>query len=379
MTKHSSGPGGDPSEQERRLLRGVALEWEASLYVLAEAQRTAMRQPLFSLRDGKRTWGSWSREQREIALSRDLVLNHSWDAVREVLLHETAHQMADEVLGGGGEPPHGPAFLRACALLRANPRASGRYTPLDDRLRGDGEREEDRTTRRVRKLLALARSPNRNEAEASMEKAHDLMARYNMDLLERDAERDFESVFVGAPALRHPPEDYELAHLLLDFYFVQGIWVPAYVSARGKMGRVLEISGTVRNVRLASYVHDFVRRYIDRSWSGYNDGKGLGRRRKSDFAVGVLQGFRSRIEQRQEKGGPRTARGALVRIEDPRLTRYMAERHPHTVSVRRFVRGRDEEVLAEGTRAGRRLVIHQGIHARGEENGRRLGPGSTPR
>ncbi len=58
-------------------------------------------------------------------LSRNVVLNHSWDAVREILLHEMAHQFAEQVLGASNEPPHGPKFKRACYLLRANPSASG--------------------------------------------------------------------------------------------------------------------------------------------------------------------------------------------------------------------------------------------------------------
>jgi len=99
---------------------------------------------------------------------------------------------------------------------------------------------------RVKKLMALAGSPDQHEAEAAMGKAHELIARYNLDLLAQEEERNFTSVFVGRPALRHPPEDYALAHLLQDFYFVRGIWVSAYVPARSRWGGFWRSAGRSR-------------------------------------------------------------------------------------------------------------------------------------
>jgi hypothetical protein len=350
----------DHETLERRILHGLSCEWETALWVLDEPYRQRMRPPLFCLRDYTRTWGTWSRQRREISLSRDLVLNHSWDAVVEVLLHEMAHQFAEEVLGVGDEPSHGPVFRRACHLLRANPKASGKYVPLDDRMTRGPRGPEDRMVRRVRKLMALAESPNRHEAEVSMAKAHELIARHNLQLLEKDGHREFASVFVGKPALRHPQEDYALANLLQEFYFVQGIWVPAYVLDREKMGRVLEISGTEQNVRLASYVHDFVRRFIDGEWRIYNKGKGLGRRRKTDYAGGIIEGFRSKLVS-QVKRKRTEGKKALIKLRDPLLDKYVAYRYPRTVNERRGGSARDEGVVSDGKAAGKKLVIHKGI------------------
>jgi len=345
---------------EHRILHGLSCEWETALWVLDEPHRQRMRPPLFSLRDYRRTWGTWSRERREISLSRDLVLRHSWDAVMEVLLHEMAHQFAEEVLAAREEPSHGPVFRRACHLLRANPKASGRYAPLDDRMTRESQGPEDRTVRRVRKLMALAESPNRHEAEVSMAKAHELIARHNLHLLEQDDDRDFASVFVGRPALRHPREDYALANLLQEFYFIQGIWVPAYVLEKGKMGRVLEISGTDQNIRLASYVHDFVYRFIETQWRTYNERKGLSRRRQTDYAGGIIEGFRSKLASQNQRKKPE-GKKALIKLRDPLLQEYVAYRYPRTVNEKRAVSARDEEVVSDGREVGRKLVIHKGI------------------
>ncbi len=349
-------------ELEARILHGLSCEWERALWILEPSYRK-MRPPFFALRGMADRWAFWDGEKREMAFSRSLVLNHSWGSVREVLRHEMAHQLAEEVLGGRGSSPHGPTFQKACLLLRATPRASGTYPTLDARLSRDSSREEDRILLRVRKLMALAGSPNRHEAEAAMTKAHELIARYNLDLLARAGRSDFITAPAGLPTLRHFAEDYSLAHLLQDFYFIQGIWLSSYVVEKGKMGRVLEVSGTVPNVKLALYVYDFVARFIQKQWLEYNGGKRLNRYRRTDFSVGIIEGFRSRLEsQRESLKSP--ASQALLKLQDPRLKEYMAYQYPHTVFFRSGRRRRDARVVQDGRRVGKKLVITRALTER---------------
>jgi hypothetical protein len=359
---------------ERRILHGLSCEWERAWWALDPAYRKKIRPPLFQLRDMQDRWGSWHGERREISLSRNLVLNHSWAAVREVLLHEMAHQLAGEVLDGRQEPSHGPLFLRACHLLRANPKASGNYQTLDERLSREIGSTEDRTLARVKKLMALAESPNQHEAEAALAKAHELIAKYNVDFFGREGKHDYISVFVGRPALRHFLEDYFLAHLLQDFYFVQGIWIPSYVPEKGRMGRVLEISGTIPNVKLASYVHDYVQSFIQSQWRAYNGDKGLSHYRRTDFAVGVVEGFRSKLElQREERDKPESSL-TLRKMEDPLLKEYLKYRYPHTTLVKAGAGRQDPGVRKDGKRIGKNLVISKAIVEEAKRRGFLLRP-----
>ena len=346
---------------EGRILHGLSCEWKRALWILEPDYREKMRLPLFSLRDMNGRWGIWLGEKRELSLSRNLVLNYSWSSVREILLHEMAHQLASEVLGAWNEPPHGTLFLKACHLFRANPRASGNFKTLDERISQETSSPEDRIVLRVKKLMALAGSPNQHEAEAAMAKAQDLIAKYNLDLLSREEKRDFISVLAGRIALRHFSEDYFLAHLLQDYYFVQGIWVSTYVLERRKMGRVLEISGTLPNVKLASYIHDFVRHFIQSQWREYNHDKGLNRYRLTDFAVGIIEGFRSKLELQQEKRDPAAGSQSLTKMQDPLLKEYLAYRYPHTAMVKTGKGHQDPKVRIDGKRVGKKLVISKGI------------------
>ena len=113
-------------ELERLIVRGLACEWDEAWAALGPPVRSRLRRPLFALQDFKRRWGAWSRDRQEISLSRALALNHDWGDVRDVLLHEMAHQLADQALEGLSEPPHGPAFHTACGMLGAAP---GRPAP----------------------------------------------------------------------------------------------------------------------------------------------------------------------------------------------------------------------------------------------------------
>ena len=352
-------------ELERRILHGLACEWESALSMLSSFDGKKLRRPLFSIRDMNGRWGYWSEEKNEIAVSRNLVLNHSWDAVREILLHEMAHQFACQVLSASNEPPHGPKFKRACYLLKADSKASGNCQPLDELISQGLAGTEDKILLRVKKLMALAQSRNQHEAEAAMAKAHEFIAKYNLDLLTRHEQHNFVSVFVGSPALRHFREDYHLSTLIQDFYFVYGIWVPAYVMEKSKMGRVLEVSGTLQNIKIASYVYDFVKHFIDSQWHTYNQEKGLNRYRKTDFALGVIKGFRSKLQLQTKKQNKQQnnikGKLALIIIRDPLLQRYIDYKYPHTSKVRSNVLREDKHVLQDGICVGKKLIIHKGI------------------
>ncbi len=361
---------------ERAILLGLAAEWKAAAEELPDRWRRLMRVPLFAVRDMGVRLGQWHAGRSEIAISRRLVEEHPWDAVKDVLLHEMAHQLSREMPGGLEEPPHGRVFRQACRLLRADPRASGSYPVLQDRISAGSLAENDRLLLRIRKLLALATSRNRFEAEAAVKKAHVLIRKYNIDLQQNDAARSFVSVFLGRPALRHFREVYHLAGLLQQYYFVQGIWVSAWVLEKEKMGRVLEISGTCANVQMAEYVHDFVNRFIDAEWRRYNRTGALNRYRKTDFAVGVVEGFREKLAADQA-GSTRVESRALVPLTDPLLIRYVRQRYPRIRSFQRTEGHQDAGVVEEGMRRGRKLVIAKGVEDRGTSHRPRLPAGPS--
>jgi hypothetical protein len=348
---------------ERQVLHGLSAEWENALWMLPENLRQSISPPLFAIQTMQQRLGCWSPTKREITLSRELVTEHRWDDVRDVLLHEMAHQVAQEGLNAGEEADHGNSFQQACRFLQANPRASGSYPTLRQRLhQGEPLDEKDRMVIKIHKLMALAESSNPNEAHAAMRKAYQLIARHNVDLIRRGHHQPYTSIFLGRPGLRHFREAYHLAHLLQHFYFVQGVWVQAWVLEKERMGRVLEISGSPQNVQIAEYVHDNVCRYIDHAWEDYQKGRRLNRYRKTDFAVGVIEGFRTTLQQASAATLQDKSTGLPMRVNDRALARYLARRYSRLRSFSKSGPGHDGQILADGTECGRKLIIAKGIH-----------------
>lgn len=352
------------TELENRLLHGLSCEWETAVCFLEPSISKKMNQPLFSLKSTGQKLAYWDAAKREICFNSDFVLNHPWDSVKEVLLHEMAHQLTSEVFKIHNEHPHGKSFKQACLLLRANPKASGSYAPLSERIKNPAADENDKIMFRVKKLLALAGSNHIHEAEAAVAKAHELIKKYNIDILINDSKRDFVSICVGRPSLRHFRDEYALANLLTKHYFVYGIWISSYVVEKGKMGRVLEISGTVQNIKIASYVYDFINNYINSSWSLYNKNNHHNRYRKTDFATGLIEGFDAKLSQ-QTKQNTSTVQclsnNTPLVIEDSKLKKYTSYRYPN---IRNFKRGSshiDDKVKNDGKKIGRKLVISKGI------------------
>jgi len=356
----------DAAEIERAILLGLAAEWREAAAILPRKLRDRLRRPQFSLCDAERRLGSWDPAREEIRVSRQFALERGWDEVRELLRHEMAHQLADQAFAGAVETSHGPAFHEACRLLGAHPGASGEFVPLGARLEGDADPARARVLARVHKLLALASSHNRHEAELALLRARECARRHRVD--EHQASAEFLSAFAGRPALRHTREEYLLAALVTRTWEAYGIWVPAWVVERGRMGTVLELSGTATQVKLAGYVHEFVRRHIATEWARYNHGQRLGARRRTDFGCGVIEGFRGTLE----RGGKGPGGGEAVERtgQDPLFARYLATRYPRRTKISRGAGKIDARVHRDGVRAGERLVIREGVE--GPASPRRL-------
>jgi hypothetical protein len=349
--------GPDTRDLERSVLLGLAAEWREALALVPGRLRDRLRRPQFSLGDAEHRLGAWDPSREEIRVSRRFAFERGWDEVRELLRHEMAHQIADQALAGGAERSHGPAFREACSMLGAHPGASGEFVPLGARLEGDEDPGRARVLARVHKLLALASSRNRHEAELALLRAREFARRHHVD--EERGCGDFLSAFAGRPALRHTRDEYQLAALVTRMWEAYAIWVPAWVVERQRMGTVLELSGTPAQVKLAGYVHEFVRRHIATEWARYDAGRRLGARRRTDFGCGVIEGFRGTLE----RGGKRPAAGgAVVRAaQSPQLAAYLATRYPRRTTIRRGGGRIDPGVHRDGVRAGERLVIHHGV------------------
>lgn len=313
--------------------------------------------PVLVLSDATSHLGRWHSPTRTLELTRALVLHRPWLEVASVLEHEMAHQFVDEVLRVRGETAHGETFRRVCAERGIDHRAAGAPTAASAAEGADADRVIDR----IRKLLALAGSPNQHEAEIAMRKAHELMLRHNIEVAStRQAERNYEVRHLGDPNRRGTRVESEIAALLSELFFVKVIRVPVYVPRTGKSGLVYEIAGTHANVEMASHVWAFLLATADRLWAeNRHDARVRSGRDRLVYQSGVIGGFREKLVA--ERTGLKQT--GLVWVGDRDLDRFYRARHPHMITRRHHVR--INSAHAAGREAGRTVVLHKPVERGG--------------
>jgi hypothetical protein len=269
-----------------------------------------------------------------------------------VLEHEMAHQFVDEVLRVRGETAHGETFRRVCAERGIDHRAAGAPTAASAAEGADADRVIDR----IRKLLALAGSPNQHEAEIAMRKAHELMLRHNIEVAATRAERSYEVRHLGDPSKRGTRVESEIAALLSELFFVKVIRVPVYLPREARSGLVYEIAGTHANVEMASHVWAFLLATAGRLWAeNRHDSRVRGGRDRMIYQSGVIGGFRDKLLA--ERTGLKQT--GLVWVGDGDLDRFYRARHPHMTTRRHDVRVNGAH--AAGREAGRTVVLHKPV------------------
>jgi predicted SprT family Zn-dependent metalloprotease len=309
--------------------------------------KSSLERPVLAFVDRPKRLGQWYGAERRLELSEQLLFEHGWGVLIEVLKHEMAHQYVDETLRLTDEGPHGEAFRRVCEARGIDSSASG--------LPRNSDHDSDRSKRidQVTKLLRLARSSDVHEAAAATSAAQRLMLKYNLTELESGPTLGYSLRHLGKPTGRVTEAERILACILGEHFFVQVIWVSVYRPFENKRGSLLEICGSPENLELASYVHSYLLDAAERLWATYKkDHRLSGNAHRREFLAGVLTGVRDRLLSDKRK----SEREGLVWVGDSELTSYFRRRHPHI----RWIRGEAKvrpDAWGKGRDAGRSLEL----------------------
>ena len=315
-----------------------------------------LKMPVIGIGRAMSTLGHWNGTRRTLTISEAHIRRDPWLAVMDTLRHEMAHQYVQEALGIKGERPHGSEFREACHKLRCSPRPGATRDDLkhDDR----AETEETRIFRVLKKVLSLAESPNENEAQAAVQKARHLLVKYNIDLVELDADRQFEVRCLGEVKGRRPSYELWMASILSGFFFVEVIWANSYDAECDRKGTILQIHGTRANLDMAQYVHSYLLALLDRLWEEYKSANGLGgNRERQRYFTGVLEGFHNKLQDQDKVLRTSTA---LVWKGDAQLQAYYRYLNPRVQT--RYGGGVSQtQAYRDGVREGRRVTIHKPV------------------
>lgn len=330
---------------ETACLRALTEEYEQFNYLLFGER---LRRPSLRLMESTTQLGLWERDSKTLSLSRSLVFERPWGLVVEVLKHEMAHQFTSEVLNVT-EAPHGPAFAQVCRERGIDMRAAGEPATTA---------ASHRILSKVTGLLALAESPNPNEAEAAMSAAQRLMLKYNLEQVQAGEARGYRFLHLGTPTLRVEEWARALATILREFFFVETLWVSVFRPREGKRGSLLEVCGTDENVEMAQYVHGFLIHTSERLWKAHRRAHRIDSNRdRRKFIAGVMVGFHDKLQR--ERG--RNQERGLLWAGDEKLKAFFRARYPKTRSVSYGTSG-GEAAYDTGRKAGQNIVLHKGVH-----------------
>ncbi len=310
-----------------------------------------LKTPTFALTSAATFFGRWVPSSRTLELDRRLLTAYSWGVLVEVLKHEMAHQFVDEVLGNPDGRPHGEVFREVCAERGIDAAAQG--LP-------EGSRTSDADSRvleRIAKLLALAESPNLNEAQAAMTAARRLMLKYNVERASAPGAGHYTFRHFGVPTGRRSQAERVLAIILGEYFFVEVIWVPVWRAREGKRGNVLEVCGSLENLEIAGYVYDFLTQTAERLWRDHKKREGITRdSERQSYLYGVMSGFRDKLEKETKLA----KKEGLVWVGDADLSRYYRARHPYTRTTH-VSSSADAGAYQAGHAAGQKIVLARGM------------------
>jgi hypothetical protein len=233
-------------------------------------------------------------------------------------------------------------------------------------------RELDKIIEKIRKCLALATSPNENEAQRAAQKAHELLIRYNLSMQQVEhVKSEYEEKKVDEKIFRKAVEKY-VDSILINYFFVK---VYNYRTPNAKWGMDRDkaswyntntvILGTKGNVEIAHYVRMYLVNTFQDLWKDYKRRTSAPPREEQSYYMGLYKGLTEKL--RSQTSRIETEMGLVV-IPDPELEARVAEmknqkeRRPDLYS----------ESLSAGYEDGKKIEIKRGITSEGKESGKYL-------
>lgn len=371
------------TEEETKLQSAWIRELHLEHEDICWRYNVSLPRPVIEISGARRQWGAWDPDSRTIKVSAHMITGHSWDVTLNVFKHEMAHQIVSEVFGAS--EGHGFLFERACAIIGVPeafrgaggdvPRRTG--APIDEEMGSENMRRLDK----VRKLLSLARSANENEALLAMQKANELIEKYNIERIEQDEAAGFVYAIINHKKKRIENYQRGIGHILSDHFFVDVVYAHLYDPADCVKYRTMELLGTVENVHIAEYVYYFLMNQMEVLWKSHKrKAAGPVSGNKRSYRLGVLKGFHDKLDQQAAKRRRvyrPDARGvkslsALVLAEDGKLKEFIGMRFPRLEMCRPARARIDSGAFHAGMDDGERLNLHKGIRQRDGYRGRFL-------
>lgn len=273
--------------------------------------------------------------------------------LQDIIRHELAHYMTF-IEYGNLVKPHGIEFRSFCQRFGWGEEVQKATSCIDDGV-SSLKAEENSVLRKVQKLMALASSSNKNEAEQAMIKSQQLLLKHNIEIRNLVDDQD-EKVFLKR-IMKQKKKNAKMRAIanILETFFVSSVY------NRQQEFTYLEIVGSAVNIEIAEYVASILEDKLEILW---NQARKLqlglkGTIAKNSFILGVAQGYCDKIQFLKRKSDSHTSSALMIiekKLEDAKAMVYPSLRKSYSQARHCSQSSR------LGEQAGKELNINPGIN-----------------
>lgn len=156
-----------------------------------------------------------------------------------------------------------------------------------------GDFMDTKLIEKIQKLISLEDSPNKNEAEAAMVKAQELMLKHNIEL-RTIQNHDSEYIHETSDTFKRKDPMMKFINGILTKYFFVEIVISKIYNAS-----FFNYIGEKKNVEVAIHTSNFLKATFKRLWKEYKKENDASERSKSSFHYGLYQGLVDRLESQK--------------------------------------------------------------------------------
>lgn len=330
-----------------------------------------LRRPIFELLDSPTALGRWDSLRRTLGVSSALIEQMPWNIAIEVLKHEIAHQICDE-LQGQKRLDHGGQFQAVCEALQVKRPFRRAYADLE-KLQTAIENfsgYSDDVRERIKKLLALSDSDNQYESALALEKARKLAAKHSI-VLGGEAVEDVVHEIVETKRKRLGLEHSQSMALISKYFNVTVISSWQFDPLSCQQYKIFDIIGRHKEVVVAVHCYYFLQQQIASAWdkaaANGAASKKQGRGVKNGFIYGMLSGFEEKLREQlvdtpkslekdeQEKSWQLTV------VNDKDVVDYCRKRFPALRKARSRSLSLEQSSYNKGFKQGKELNLHKAM------------------
>lgn len=238
--------------------------------------------------------GHFNSHIYQIGLNKKLMYTAKDKVLKDIIRHELAHLFCF-LMHGRTVDDHGVEFREICRSFGWDESVYRAYMSVEnenDKIEGDLKSEK--VIERIKKLLNLASSENKHEAELATIKANQLLLKHNLEHINSQNEEEDVVVKRVLEGTRKTSKHQAIYEILTTFH-VQ----PVFNHGRGHF--YLEILGDRVNVEIADYIANYLDLELEHLWKmAQKENVGLkGLANKNSFFEGMAQGYKEKMREQK--------------------------------------------------------------------------------